>query len=199
MFQTALLSLILPIYGQTSCRINGGNQRRTHGMKALILAAEGFEDLEVHMMWYRLLEDGIQVYIASPSGMVVTGLHGYRIDPDLALREINPNEFEMLVLPGGAASERLRQREEALDLARTFLEEGKRVVAIGRGAQILISAGAINNRRVTCAEAIRDDVKAAGASYCDEPVVVDNNLVTCAHAEDMPCLFRTIMPLLTVA
>ncbi len=168
-------------------------------MKALILAAEGFEDLEVHLMWYRLLEEGIQTSLVSPSGMVVTGLHGYRIDPDLSLREINPNEFSILVLPGGAASERLRQREEALDLARTFLDEGKLVIAIGRGAQILISAGAINNRRVTCAVAIRDDVKAAGASFSDDPVVVDNNLVTCAHAEDMPGMFRTILPLLSCA
>lgn len=164
-------------------------------MKALILAAEGFEDLEVHLMWYRLLEEGIQTSLVSPSGMVVTGLHGYRIDPDLALREINPNEFDILVLPGGAASERLRQREEVLDLARTFLDEGKFVVAIGRGAQILISAGALNNRRVTCAVAIRDDVKAAGGTYTDDPVVVDNNLVTCAHFEDMPGMFRTLLPL----
>jgi protease I len=168
-------------------------------MKALILTAEGFEDLEVHLTWYRLLEEGIQTSLASPTGMVVTGLHGYRIDPDLSLKEINPNDFGILVLPGGAASERLRQREEALDLARTFLDEGKLVISIGRGAQILISAGAINNRRVTCSMAIRDDVKAAGATYTDDPVVVDNNLVTCAHSEDLPGMFRALIPVLPVS
>jgi len=160
-------------------------------VKALILTAEGFDDIETHLVWFRLLEERIEVCLASPTGMVVSGLHGYKIDPDLSLREINPNEFDILVLPGGAASERLRLREEALDLARTFLDEGKSVLAIGRGCQILISAGALNNRKVTCSEAIRDDVRAAGAAYLDQPVVADGNLFTCRSSDQLPYLFQS--------
>ncbi len=160
------------------------------GAKALILTADGVEDLELHLVWQRLVEERIYVQIATPTGMVVTGLHGYKIDPDLSLREINPNAFDILVLGGGAASERLRLREEALDLARTFLDEGKNVLAIGRGCQTLISAGALNNRKVTCSEAIRDDVKAAGGNYLDAPFATDGNLFTCRSWEDLPALFR---------
>ena len=160
------------------------------GTKALILTAEGFEDLELHLVWQRLVEERISVQLATPSGMVVTGLHGYKIDPDLSLREINPMAFDILVIGGGAASERLRLREEALDLSRTFLEEGKSVLAIGRGCQVLISAGALNNRKVTCSEAIRDDVKAAGGNYLDASFTSDGNLFTCRGWEDLPALFR---------
>ena len=164
------------------------------GTKALILTAEGFEDLEVHLVWQRLLEENISVNLASPTGMVVGGLHGYKIDPDLSLREINPHGFDILILVGGAASERLRLREEALDLARTFLDEGKSVLAVGRGCQILISAGALNNRKVTCIDSIRDDVRAAGATYIDKPYVADGNLYTCRSWEDTAHLFKAWIP-----
>jgi protease I len=91
------------------------------------------------------------------------------------------------------APERLRLREEAVDIARTFMEEDRRVATIGRGAQLLISAGALNGRQATGLAAIRDDLRAAGAVYRDEPVVVDNNLITARDIDDLAEFCRQLL------
>src|SRR5207302_92344 len=94
----------------------------------------------------------------------------------------------------GPMVERLRQREEAVDVTRTFVQDGgSRVVAIGHGAQLLISAGVLDGRSVTCDPGIRDDVRAAGAIYRDEAVVRDGNLLTARSADDLPALCQMLM------
>jgi protease I len=155
-------------------------------MKALILAADGFEDLELFCPMYRLKEEGLSLTIASPGGNRITGAHGYLVDSSIPIREANPAEYDLLILPGGRSPERLRLREEAVDIARTFMEADRPVAAVGHGLQLLISAGAVAGRYVTCAVSIRDDLRAAGANYRDEPLVVDGNLITARGPDDLP-------------
>lgn len=154
-------------------------------MKALVLIADNFEDLTLFLPWYRLREEGIEVVLASPLMHAMTGRHGYRVEPDVRVHDTNPAEFDLLVIPDGPATEALRLREGAVDLARTFMQEGK-VAAVGHGPQLLISAGALDNRTVTCAPGIRDDVRAAGADYRDEAAVRDGNLLTGRGPDDLP-------------
>src|SRR5215813_7843576 len=115
-------------------------------MKALILVADGFDDLQLFCPWYRLQEEGLAVTLASPGGQAVTGQHGYRVEVDTPIHELNPSEYDLLLIPGGASPERLRLREEAVDVARTFMEEDRRVATLGHGPQLLISAGALSGR-----------------------------------------------------
>ena len=166
-------------------------------MNALILVANGFEDLSLFLPWYRLREDGADVRLASPLMHGLTGQHGYHVEPDFPIHEVNPAEYDILIIPDGVAAERLRLREEAVDVARTFMQEGTRVAAIGHGAQLLISAGTLDGRLVTCAPGIRDDVRAAGAVYRDEAVVQDGNLLTCRGADDLPAFCHLLMRSLT--
>jgi protease I len=162
-------------------------------VKALILIADGFEDLEMFYPWYRLREEGIEVKVAAPSGHRITGQHGYQMVPDTPIRELNPSEYDLLLIPGGASPEQLRLREEAVDVARTFMDEDRRVAAIGRGIQLLISAGALSGRRATCAAALRDDLRAAGGVYLDEATVTDGNLSTCRCSTDLPDFCRQLL------
>jgi len=162
-------------------------------MNALILVADGFEDLTLFLPWYRLREDGADVRLASPLMHGLTGQHGYRVEPDFPIHEANPADYDVLIIPDGVSSERLRLREEAVDVARTFMQEGMRVAAIGHGAQLLISAGTLDGRLVTCAPGIRDDVRAAGAVYRDEGVLQDGNLLTCRGADDLPVFCKLLM------
>src|SRR5947209_105326 len=168
-------------------------------MKALMLAAEGFEDLELFGVWHRLQEEGVEVTLAGPKGSKITGQHGYSLIPDMPIREVNSGEYDLLVIPGGSSPERLRLREEAVDVARTFMEDDRRVAVIGRGIQLLISAGALNGRQATCAPAIRDDIRAAGASYRDESVVVDGNLLSCRGIDELPEFCRELVAALLTA
>src|SRR5436305_6704227 len=119
-------------------------------MKALILVADGFEDLSLFLPWFRLSEEGADVVLASPLMHGLTGTHGYQVEPDFAIYDVNPADYDLLVIPDGPAAERLRLREEAVDIARTFVQEGRPVAAIGHGLQLRISPGALAGRAVTC-------------------------------------------------
>ena len=163
-------------------------------MKALILVSDGFEDLTLFLPWYRLREEGVDVRLASPLMHAMTGLHGYTIEPDARIHEVNPAEYDLLIIPDGSAVEKLRQREEAVDVTRTFMQDGgSRVAAIGHGPQLLISAGVLDGRAVTCDPGIRDDVRAAGASFRDEAVVRDGNLLTARSADDLPAFCQMLI------
>ena len=155
-------------------------------MTALFLLADGFEDLTLFAPLFRLREDGHDVRLASPLLTAATGEHGYRVEPDLRLHEVVPSEYDLLVVPDGRAVERLRVRAEAVDVVRTFVGDGRPVAAVGHGPQLLLSAGVLDGRSVTCSPGIRDDVRAAGASYHDDPVVLDGPLLTGRGPDDLP-------------
>jgi protease I len=156
-------------------------------MKALFLIADGFEDVQFFCPFYRLREDGVSVTVAAAvDNQPATGLHGYVIEPDMPIPELNPAEYDILIIPGGRAPEKLRLREEAVDLARTFVQDGSLVAAIGHGPQLLSSAGALDGKSATCDPGIRDDVRLAAAAYRDEGVVVDGPLITARGNDDLP-------------
>jgi len=168
-------------------------------MKAVILVADEAEDLEMLVPYYRLKEEGIEVDVAGPRIGPVHGKHGYTINANLAFWDVNPDTYDLIVIPGGRAPETVRQNDKALAAVRRFFEEGKPVAAICHGAQVLISAGVLAKRRLTCWRGIRDDVRAAGAEYVDAEVVVDGNIITSRSPEDLPVFCREIMRLLGVA
>ena len=136
--------------------------------------------------------------IATPAGQWVTGQHGYRVEPDMPIREVNPAEYDLLFIPGGQSPERLRLREEAVDVARTFMGEDRPVAAIGHGPQLLLSAGSLSGRQATSSPGIRDDLHAADARYRDEPVVLEGNLLTGRSSDDLPEFCRQLVVFLGI-
>ncbi len=165
-------------------------------MKGLVLSAENFEDLELFVPYYRFLEEGIQVEIASLEKGEFTGKHGYRAKADKRLDQVRPEDYRFLLLPGGRAPQALRKEEKALEIARHFFEKGKPVFAICHGPQILVSAGLLKGRRVTCYRSVAPEVRKAGAIYEDKEVVVDGKLVTSRVPEDLPAFLKEIFKIL---
>jgi len=168
-------------------------------MKVLILSADGFEDLELIYPWYRLRELGAEVVIAAPERRTITGKHGYVVKPTAGTGGHNPKSYDALVIPGGKAPEELRQDANAVKTAARFMESGKPVAVICHGVQVLISAGAVRDRRLTCWRGIADDARAAGAHWEDREVVVDGNLITSRMPEDLPAFCRELVGKLTAA
>ena len=89
-------------------------------MKALIISADNFEDTELLYPYYRLKEEGIKVEIASVRRGTIKGKHGYEIQADKTLKEVIPDEYDILILPGGKAPETIRRQKEAIEIARHF-------------------------------------------------------------------------------
>jgi protease I len=162
-------------------------------MKALILSADHFEDSELLVPYYRLQEADVEVVVASLRRGAITGKHGYEVAVDKSFDEINPDDYAILILPGGAAPAVVRQEPMALEIARNFFAGNKPVAAICHGPQILISAGLLQGRHATCYKSVADELKEAGALYEDREVVVDANLVTSRQPADLPRFMRETM------
>src|ERR1039457_4477530 len=77
-------------------------------MKALIISADNFEDSELLVPYYRLKEAGIEVAVASISREAIKGMHGYEVAVDKTLNEVNPDDYAILILPGGKAPSLVR-------------------------------------------------------------------------------------------
>jgi protease I len=174
-------------------RTDIGVKLKEHAMRALILLADGYEDSEFFYPYYRLQEEGIAVDVAGPKTGSVTGKHGYVFETNRALSDVRAKDYDVLILPGGKAPERIRLHPQAVDVTKNMMNDGKVLAAICHGGQILISADVLGGRRATCYEAIRDDMMAAGASYVDEEVVVDGNLITSRRPSDLPAFCRELL------
>jgi protease I len=162
-------------------------------MKALFISADGFEDTELLVPYYRLKEAGVDVVVSSMNRMTITGEHGYQVAVDKTLEEVDPGDYALLVLPGGKAPGSVRKEPKALAIARSFFAGSKPVAAICHGPQILASAGLLKGRHITCYATVGNEVKEAGALYEDKEVVVDGSLVTSRQPSDLPAFLREMM------
>lgn len=162
-------------------------------MKVLMISADGFEDTELLVPYYRLKEAGMTVHVAAMKSGRIIGKHGYEVAVDRHLSEINGEGYDLLILPGGKAPESVRKESRALDIARSFMEQDRLVAAICHGPQILVSAGLLKGRRATCYSSVAEELKGAGALYEDSEVVVDRNLVTSREPGDLPAFMREII------
>ena len=161
--------------------------------KVLMITYDNCDDTEAYYPLYRMLEEGYTVTVASLEKRTICGKHWFRVNADLLPEEIDPRDYDALMLPGGTAPEKLRQNEAILRSVRAFFEAGKPVAAICHGPLILISAGVLKNRRCTCYPGIRDDLINAGARYENASVVTDGNLVTSRRPEDLPDFMRAFI------
>lgn len=162
-------------------------------MKALLISADNFEDSELLVPTLRLKEAGVAVTVASVKRPAIRGKHGHEAVVHKTLDEVNPDDYAILILPGGAAPALLRKEPLALEIARSFMARGKPVAAICHGPQILSSAGLLRGRRATCYRSLADELQEGGAFYEDREVVVDANLVTSRQPADLPAFMREIM------
>ncbi len=156
-------------------------------MRALIIATDRFEDSELFYPYYRLEEAGLEVDLATPDGDSIKGKHGVEMDADMLIEEAEPEKYDLLVLPGGRSPEHLRlNAPESIEIVKEFDELGTPIASICHGAQLLMSADTLDGREATCYWSIKDDLENAGATFVDKPVVVDGNLITSRHPDDLP-------------
>ncbi|MSR30634.1 MAG: DJ-1/PfpI family protein [Gemmataceae bacterium] len=162
-------------------------------MNALILAANGFEDLELFYPWFRLREEGFEVHVAGANLEPLTGAHGYKVHPDLSVEEINEPAWDLLIIPGGTGIDALAENPTALTLVRTFLKDERRVVALGKGVQLLARAGMVAKRRIACTQSLVGEMTKAGARAKIDTVIFDGNLITCQGPAWLPELTSQLL------
>jgi len=164
------------------------------GKRIAILAEDNYQDLELWYPLLRLREEGAEVkVIGTSSAETYTSKHGYLATVDAVADEVEAANFDAVIVPGGYAPDLLRRYEAVLKLVREAHQQGKVTAAICHAAWVLISAGVLKGRQVTCVSAIKDDVTNAGATYLDQEVVQDGNIITSRMPADLPAFCRTII------
>jgi len=171
---------------------------RLSGKRVIILVERDYQDLEVWYPLLRLREEGAEVVaVGSGSSEHYAGKYGYPIDVAAAAKDINLDDFDAVVIPGGWAPDYLRRYPAVVALVRQAFEKGKVVASICHGGSLLVSAGIAKGKRLTSFMAIKDDLVAAGADYVDEEVVRDGNLITSRKPEDLPAFCKEIIAALS--
>jgi protease I len=155
-----------------------------------------YEDLE---LWYpklRLEEAGYATRMAALELKTYKGKHGYPAKADLLLKDARSNDFSGLLIPGGFMPDKLRREAKVLSLTREFFAQGKLLAFICHGGWIPISAKILKGKRATGSLGIKDDLENAGATWINEPVVVDGNLISSRTPLDLAAFARAMVDFL---
>jgi len=172
--------------------------KNLEGKKVAVLTENGFEEIELTSPVNALKNAGATVHIVSPqTDKVKAWDHDHwsmEIPVDVNIENVNPSDYDALVLPGGVLNpDKLRLNEHCIAFARYFLEEGKPVAAICHGPQLLIETGLLEDRNLTSYPSIKTDLENAGADWHDKEVIVDNGLVTSRSPEDLEAFNRKML------
>jgi protease I len=159
--------------------------------RVAILAADGFEQVELEKPKAALEEAGAITEIVSPSSGSIQGMNhdekGDSLNVDVPLEEADAADYDALMIPGGLINpDTLRSNKLALEFVRRFFAAGKPVAAICHAPWVLIDADLVKGRTLTSWPAIKTDVRNAGGEWVDREVVVDQGLVTSRKPDDIP-------------
>jgi protease I len=182
--------------------------------KVLMPIGDATEVLDTMYAFFRLPEDGFEVVVAGPEArtyhMVLHEIPpaaeprwditrespGYHLPATIAFRDVDPTEYAGLFVSGGRAPEYLRYDQDLLRVTRHFFETGKPVAALCHGVEILTAADCIRGRRVTTVAKCALDAAQGGATYANEPCVLDGNLVTARTWHDNTPLLAQFVKML---
>lgn len=144
--------------------------------RVLCLVADGVEELELVAPVDVLRRAGAEVVLAAVGeGIHVTGRNNLVLHADHSLDELKTEEFDLLLIPGGAAVSKLRQDGRAAALAKVFVQAGKPVAAICAGPLVLEDAGLLEGKRFTAHFSAANELPGAQTG---ERVVEDGLIIT---------------------
>lgn len=172
--------------------------------KVLLVIGDGGEVMDTMGPFFRLGED-YHVVVAGPEKRryhlvqhelepgwdITVERPAYHQDTDIAFRDIDPDDYVGLVLPGGRAPEYLRYDPDLMRVTKDFFAKNKPVASICHGIEIIATADVIRGRQVTTIPKCRFDAEICGAEYLEQSVVVSHNLVCCQGKKDIAAWMKT--------
>jgi protease I len=174
-------------------------EKSLEGKRIAILVEEGFEQVELTEPLKALKDAGAEAHIISPNKNteIKAWNHtdwGDKFTVDKKLSEVNANDYNGLMLPGGVMNpDKLRTNQDAVNFVDSFMRSGKPVAAICHAPWTLIETGKLKGKRVTSYHTLKTDLKNAGADWVDQEVVVDNGLVTSRNPDDIPAFNKKMI------
>jgi protease I len=175
---------------------------RLKDIKIAILATTGFEQSELEVPKKTLEDEGAKLQIISiKAGKIKGWKHddwGSDVNVDKVLEEADPNEYNLLILPGGVLNpDKLRLESKAIDFIKSFVKDNKPIAAICHGSWTLIDAQGVKGKTMTSWPSIKNDLINAGAHWVDKEVVRDGNLITSRNPGDLKAFTSEIIEFLS--
>ena len=183
------------------------------GKHAVFIVGHEFEDVEILYPLLRLSEEGAKISIIP----VKTGFHSRPYLPDKPvtgrfghsfplpimeegnryemanLSNITIDDVDCLIIPGGFSPDHLRVHNPTVKFVRECYENEVLIAAICHGPWLLVEAEIVNDHEVTCYEAIKKDMKNAGATFKNKPSIKDGNILTGRVPDDLPEFCQNII------
>ena len=172
----------------------------------LIITGDAGESYEALYAVHRFREEGWQVTVAAPA---VRRLHlvmhdfepgwdtyierpGYGLEADLSFDQVSVRNYDAILILGGRAPEYLRNDRRLLDIICEFDAQQKWIFAICHGIQVLVAAGLVKDKRITCYEHVRFEVEQAGGAFVDQQAIRDDRIITGQTWQSHPEFYREI-------
>src|SRR5689334_5037323 len=147
--------------------------------KILLVTGDAGESFEILYASHRLREAGYTPVIAAPAvkllNLVIHDFEpgwdtyverkGYRVESNISFKDVDTSDYHSILLIGGRAPEYLRNDSRVIEIVQDFYNSGKYVFAICHGIQILVTAGLVDQKRITCYEHVKFEVEACGGIY----------------------------------
>ncbi len=165
---------------------------------AFAVAPEGIEQVELTEPW-KAVQDagGTPQLVSTEKGSVQAFNHldkADTFDVDATFADATAQDYDGLVLPGGVANpDALRMDSDAVGFIKAFFDEDKPVAAICHASWTLVEADVVRGRRLTSWPSLHTDLENAGATWVDEQLVVDGNLITSRKPDDLPAFCEALV------
>ena len=178
-----------------------------HTKKILIITGDAGESFEILYASHRLQEAGYEPVIAAPAvkrmNLVIHDFEpgwdtyverkGYLVEADISFDDVDPDDYQAVLFPGGRAPEYLRNDLRVINIAKEFYNSNKYVFAICHGVQILVTAGLVNNKKIACYEHVKFEVESCGGIYITpDEAVKDGKIVTGKTWQSHPEFYRLV-------
>ena len=175
-------------------------EKNLQGMRVAILATDGVEDAELREPRTALEQAGAEITLFAPKqGEIQSFEHHDKADRfkvDRTLNEADPEEFDAVLLPGGALNaDTLRVQPRAQEFVRDMDRNQKPIAVVCHAPLLLVSAGCVRGRTLTTYHTIQDDIRNAGGKWEDQEVVHDGNWVSSRQPSDIPAFNREMIRL----
>ena len=177
------------------------------GKKILIITGDAGESFEILYASHRLREAAFIPVIAAPAvkrmNLVMHDFEpgwdtyverkGYLVESDISFDDVNPKDFQAVLIPGGRAPEYLRNDPRVIKIVKEFSESNKYIFAICHGVQILVTAGLVNNKKIACYEHVKFEVESCGGVYVTpDEAVKDGKIVTGKTWQSHPEFYKLV-------
>jgi protease I len=164
---------------------------KLNGLQVAILVSDGFEQIEFTEPMKALEQEGAIVKVISNKHGKVQGFHhdetADEFEVDLTFDEAESDDFDAIVLPGGARNaSRIRHISAAQRIVQDAQQKGKPIAVICHGPWLLVSSGLVTGRTMTSWPTLQEDIRNAGGNWCDQEVVIDKNWVSSRKPDDLP-------------